>query len=63
MLGNLLEMTNEILICPKCKTYTLKKTCPKDRTKTVTVKPAKYSPEDKWGKYRRIAKKNEKYRG
>ncbi|MCD4666435.1 RNA-protein complex protein Nop10 [archaeon] len=56
-------MTNEILICPKCKTYTLKKTCPKDRTKTVTVKPAKYSPEDKWGKYRRIAKKNEKYRG
>ena len=26
--------------------------------KTVTQKPAKYSPDDKWGKYRRAAKKS-----
>ena len=25
-------------------------------SKAVTTRPAKYSPEDKWGKYRRIAK-------
>lgn len=27
--------------------------------KTISPKPAKYSPEDKYGKYRRIAKKQQ----
>ncbi len=45
-------MAKSILICPKCHTYTLKDThCD---TKTITVKPAKFSPEkeEKYSKYR-----------
>lgn len=46
-----------ILFCTKCKTYTMKEThCD---VKTISKKPAKYSPEDKYGKYRRIAKKQQ----
>ena len=50
-------MTNEILKCPKCGTYTLKEKCSKDKEKTITTKPAKFSPEDKFGDYRRLYKK------
>ncbi len=32
----------------------MKETC--CAAKTLTQKPAKYSPEDKWGKWRRAAK-------
>lgn len=42
-----------ILKCPNCKKYTLKETCCE---KTERVKPAKYSPEDKYAYYRRKAK-------
>ena len=51
-------MIKEILKCKKCNTYTLKKTCPKCKEKTITIKPAKFSIEDKYGKYRRIYKKS-----
>ena len=50
-------MLREILFCKECYAYTLKKSCPICKTKTTTPKPAKYSPEDKYGKYRRIEKK------
>ena len=41
--------------CSKCGEYTMKdEHCSE---KTHSPKPAKYSPEDKFGKYRRIAKK------
>jgi len=44
-----------ILFCKKCNTYTMKEEhC---GVKTISNKPAKYSPEDRFGKYRRIAKK------
>jgi len=44
-------MAKEILRCQVCKQYTLKIThCSK---KTLSTKPAKYSPEDKYGAYRR----------
>jgi len=46
----------EILRCPVCKTYTLNKICKTCSSKTITSKPAKYSPEDKYGAYRRIYK-------
>jgi len=42
--------------CEKCNIYTLKQECPKCKTKTISIKPAKFSPEDKYGKYRRKAK-------
>lgn len=46
-------MSKEIL---KCCNYTLQKNCPICGKKTYSPKPAKYSPEDKYGKYRRLAK-------
>lgn len=43
--------------CPACGNYTLKGACPKCGGVTVRPIPAKYSPEDKYGKYRRIEMK------
>jgi len=48
-----------IFKCPKCKTYTLKKICNKCQDKTRSSKPPKYSPQDKYGDYRRNQKKQE----
>ena len=45
-----------ILKCAKCGTYTMNEKC-KCGGKAVSVKPPKYSPEDKYGGYRRTAKK------
>lgn len=43
-------MAKEILKCNICNSYTLKQEhC---NNKTVTIKPAKYSPEDRYQKYR-----------
>jgi H/ACA ribonucleoprotein complex subunit 3 len=43
--------------CKVCNVYTMKEThCDK---KTDSPKPVKYSPEDKYGKYRRQAKKEQ----
>ncbi|MBI2508116.1 RNA-protein complex protein Nop10 [Candidatus Woesearchaeota archaeon] len=50
-------MTREILKCQNCNTYTLKESCQKCSSKTITPKPAKFSPEDKFGKYRRKYKR------
>lgn len=49
-----------ILKCNKCKKYTLKEYCPDCNTKTISPKPAKFSPEDKWGFWRRKAKNAKK---
>lgn len=56
---NLLEMTKEILRCSRCNIYTLKTICPNCNSKTLSPKPAKYSPEDKFGVYRRKYKKEQ----
>jgi H/ACA ribonucleoprotein complex subunit 3 len=53
-------MKTEILYCNDCDKYTTEKLCKLCETKTKTTKPVKYSPEDKYGKYRRIAKSNKK---
>ncbi|PLW79602.1 ribosome biogenesis protein [Candidatus Woesearchaeota archaeon] len=45
-----------ILKCENCKEYTISEKCPRCDGKAVTPKPAKYSPQDKYAKYRRIAK-------
>lgn len=43
-----------IMKCPVCGTYTMKEEhCGQ---KTLNPKPPKYSPEDKYGGYRRKAK-------
>ena len=45
-----------LMKCPDCGTYTLKQECPNCSSSTVSPRPAKYSPEDKYGDYRRRAK-------
>lgn len=44
--------------CTSCGLYTLKDACPKcgRDTKTRTAHPPSFSPQDKYGKYRRKAK-------
>jgi len=40
-----------------CGVYTFKESCPKCGEKTVNPNPPPFSPEDKYGKYRRMAGK------
>ena len=47
-----------ILKCQSCGRYTMKETCSCGGV-AVNPKPAKYSPEDTYGKYRREAKKDD----
>ncbi len=42
--------------CPGCGSYTLKGACPKCGSQTNPVGPARYSPEDRYGRYRRMMK-------
>ena len=44
-----------ILKCLKCQKYTLQEDCCK--IKTISPKPPKFSPTDKYGKYRREEKR------
>jgi H/ACA ribonucleoprotein complex subunit 3 len=44
--------------CTNCEVYTLnQKQCPKCGGPVVDPKPPKYSPQDKYGDYRRKAKR------
>ncbi|MBN2566831.1 RNA-protein complex protein Nop10 [Candidatus Woesearchaeota archaeon] len=47
-----------ILKCRACGRYTLKEACPCGG-EAVNPKPAKYSPEDHYAKYRREAKRED----
>ncbi|MEJ2272167.1 MAG: RNA-protein complex protein Nop10 [Candidatus Bathyarchaeota archaeon] len=38
--------------CVSCFHYTLKDKCPKCGEKTISAHPAKFSPDDKYMKYR-----------
>ncbi len=42
--------------CKKCKIYTLKDVCKLCGENTVTPHPPRFSPEDRFGKYRRKLK-------
>ncbi len=50
----------QILYCRKCKSYTLDKICGNCNEKTISKKPARFSPQDHYGKYRRELKKLQK---
>tara|TARA_B100000029_G_scaffold507726_1_gene593021 strand:- start:3560 stop:3718 length:159 start_codon:yes stop_codon:yes gene_type:complete len=41
--------------CTECNIYTQKQICKNCNSKTINPLPPKYSPEDKYGKYRRKA--------
>jgi len=46
-----------IRYCPSCKRYTLKENCPSCGEETIFRVPPKFSPEDKYAKYRREARR------
>jgi len=52
----------EIRKCKNCKIYTFKEICPICSNKTFRIIPPKFSPDDKWGDYRRKMKKETLYK-
>ncbi len=46
-------MRSIMMKCPKCLGYTLQQTCPKDGETTRMTIPVRYSPDDRYAKYRR----------
>jgi len=49
-------------VCPECREYTLRDVCKKCEVNSVSVEPARFSPEDRYGEYRRRLKKDTKKR-
>jgi len=43
--------------CLLCGIYTLKEECPTCKSKTIVAKPARFSPQDPYGRYRRRMKR------
>lgn len=50
-------MRTLLMRCASCEGYTLRAACPKCGSPTVMAMPAKFSPEDRYGEYRRRLKK------
>ena len=47
-------MTEALLhVCRSCDLYTLSEVCPRCQKATRSPHPARYSPEDRYGAYRR----------
>jgi len=44
-------------VCKECRRYTLKAACPDCGIATMIPLPPRYSPEDRFGAYRRKLKK------
>jgi len=49
-------MKGKMLVCGSCRTYTFEPECPSCGARTVKPAPCRYSPQDKYGKYRRMMK-------
>ncbi len=49
-------MHRKIRYCASCKRYTMSHTCPECGKETLLAGPPKFSPEDRFGEYRRRAK-------
>ena len=56
-------MKKLLLRCPGCKEYTLEAACPKCGEATLSPHPPRYSPQNKYGHYRRRLKYLEIYGG
>ncbi len=52
-------MKTSLRRCAKCGRYTLDGSCPQCRAPTVCPEPVRFSPEDRYGTYRRTAIKQE----
>ncbi|MEM2020689.1 MAG: RNA-protein complex protein Nop10 [Zestosphaera sp.] len=42
--------------CPNCGRYTFKDTCPTCNTRTYSPHPPRFSPQDKYVRYRALAR-------
>ncbi len=49
-------MRSKIKQCAACYRYTLKEACPACGGPTAATKPARFSPDDPYGRYRRALK-------
>ena len=47
----------KLRFCTNCNEYTLELNCSVCNMKSISKYPPKFSPQDKYGKYRRILKK------
>ncbi len=47
-----MTMRYQLRRCARCKTYTMKASCPRCREDTTSVHPAKFSPDDRYMRYR-----------
>lgn len=45
-------MKGLLMKCQNCSAYTMKSECPKCNGVTVVAHPAKYSPDDRYARYR-----------
>ncbi len=52
-------MKTKLRKCCDCGRYTMKTLCPKCGGKTFMPVPPRFSPEDPYGKYRRMLRKQE----
>ena len=52
----------EMLKCSKCSRYTFGSKCPACGSATRDPKPMRFSPEDRYAKYRRMAKEKDIYK-
>jgi H/ACA ribonucleoprotein complex subunit 3 len=48
-------MRSELRICPACGRYSLEEDCPSCGASTRSPIPARFSPDDRYGEYRRTA--------
>lgn len=48
---------SKLRYCTQCKSYTLEEKCKVCGRDTITKGPARFSPEDRYGKYRLALKK------
>lgn len=52
-------MKSSLRKCPKCGAYSTKDKCQSCDVNTITAHPAKFSPDDRYGEYRRKSIKEE----
>jgi H/ACA ribonucleoprotein complex subunit 3 len=50
----------KLYYCMQCNNYTMQSICPHCKNKTIERKPARFSPQDHYGSYRRKLIKQQK---
>jgi len=51
-------MQTLVFQCKSCDIFTISKECPNCSSNTSNPLPPRFSPQDKYGKYRRMLKEN-----